>query len=256
MKINTRRVFNYAEDPPPPSAQLPVPHLLTFLNNRVCNSANESAPSVREKLGPLRVSSSQRRDILYIEEASTTTCDSNTSSHTMSDGDTYAPQSPDLSAYHATPVASHPPVYEYPQHQEQPQHPQYQSSYQPPTYNSIPLPSYQTNYPSHPAGNYPPTTMARRQRSDMEVDDEWGPAAPPAPNSGRRSKKPKVEESFGKPAPGVEEGVEVKTKFPVARIKRIMQADEDVGKVAQVTPTAVCGSLIIRCGCNLPCSDS
>lgn len=34
--------------------------------------------------------------------------------------------------------------------------------------------------------------------------------------------------------------VEVKTKFPVARIKRIMQADEDVGKVAQVTPIAVC----------------
>ena len=32
----------------------------------------------------------------------------------------------------------------------------------------------------------------------------------------------------------------MKTKFPVARIKRIMQADEDVGKVAQVTPTAVC----------------
>lgn len=44
----------------------------------------------------------------------------------------------------------------------------------------------------------------------------------------------------GKLAPGVEEGIEVKTKFPVARIKRIMQADEDVGKVAQVTPTAVC----------------
>lgn len=36
------------------------------------------------------------------------------------------------------------------------------------------------------------------------------------------------------------DGVEVKTKFPVARIKRIMQADEDVGKVAQVTPIAVC----------------
>lgn len=43
-------------------------------------------------------------------------------------------------------------------------------------------------------------------------------------------------------------GIEVKTKFPVARIKRIMQADEDVGKVAQVTPIAVCtcGSS----GCN------
>ena len=34
-------------------------------------------------------------------------------------------------------------------------------------------------------------------------------------------------------------GVEVKTKFPTARIKRIMQADEDVGKVAQVTPVVV-----------------
>jgi hypothetical protein len=37
-------------------------------------------------------------------------------------------------------------------------------------------------------------------------------------------------------------GIEVKTKFPVARIKRIMQADEEVGKVAQVTPVAVCTS--------------
>lgn len=51
-----------------------------------------------------------------------------------------------------------------------------------------------------------------------------------------------MERACDKPAPGVEEGIEVKTKFPVARIKRIMQADEDVGKVAQVTPTAVCES--------------
>ncbi|KAF2434432.1 histone-fold-containing protein, partial [Tothia fuscella] len=35
----------------------------------------------------------------------------------------------------------------------------------------------------------------------------------------------------------------VSTKFPVARIKRIMQADEDVGKVAQVTPVAVSKAL-------------
>jgi hypothetical protein len=39
---------------------------------------------------------------------------------------------------------------------------------------------------------------------------------------------------------GPSQGIEVKTKFPVARIKRIMQADEEVGKVAQVTPHAVC----------------
>jgi hypothetical protein len=31
-----------------------------------------------------------------------------------------------------------------------------------------------------------------------------------------------------------------KPRFPAARIKKIMQADEDIGKVAQVTPVAVC----------------
>lgn len=41
---------------------------------------------------------------------------------------------------------------------------------------------------------------------------------------------------------GASKGIEVKTKFPVARIKRIMQADEEVGKVAQVTPVVVCKS--------------
>jgi hypothetical protein len=38
-------------------------------------------------------------------------------------------------------------------------------------------------------------------------------------------------------------GVVLKTSFPVARIKRIMQADEDIGKVAQVTPHAVSRAL-------------
>ncbi|KAI7550354.1 hypothetical protein KC331_g3226 [Hortaea werneckii] len=38
-------------------------------------------------------------------------------------------------------------------------------------------------------------------------------------------------------------GVELRTSFPVARIKRIMQADEDVGKVAQVTPHVVSRAL-------------
>lgn len=32
----------------------------------------------------------------------------------------------------------------------------------------------------------------------------------------------------------------VTSKFPIARIKRIMQADEDVGKVAQATPVVIC----------------
>ncbi|KAJ5835396.1 hypothetical protein N7447_001422 [Penicillium robsamsonii] len=52
---------------------------------------------------------------------------------------------------------------------------------------------------------------------------------------------PKMEEEMPPTLPNV--GIEVKTKFPVARIKRIMQADEDVGKVAQVTPIAVSKAL-------------
>ncbi|KAI0077965.1 histone-fold-containing protein [Panus rudis PR-1116 ss-1] len=39
------------------------------------------------------------------------------------------------------------------------------------------------------------------------------------------------------------------TKFPVARIKRIMQKDEEVGKVAQATPVVIsdlCGSFIAK----------
>ena len=38
-------------------------------------------------------------------------------------------------------------------------------------------------------------------------------------------------------------GVTLRTSFPVARIKRIMQADEEVGKVAQVTPHVVSRAL-------------
>lgn len=54
---------------------------------------------------------------------------------------------------------------------------------------------------------------------------------------------------------GPSRGIEVKTKFPVARIKRIMQADEEVGKVAQVTPVAVCkfSSASILTHLNISC---
>lgn len=36
---------------------------------------------------------------------------------------------------------------------------------------------------------------------------------------------------------------DIKTQFPVARIKRLMQSDEDVGKVAQATPVVVAKAL-------------
>lgn len=40
--------------------------------------------------------------------------------------------------------------------------------------------------------------------------------------------------------------ITIKNHFPVARIKRIMQADDDVGKVAQVTPVVVCSYCLSR----------
>ena len=89
--------------------------------------------------------------------------------------------------------------------------------------------------------------MRSNSRAKHGIDDEeWNPRAGPH-GASSNGKKQKVEVDCDKPAPGVEEGIEVKTKFPVARIKRIMQADEDVGKVAQVTPTAVCKANPLTC---------
>ena len=87
-----------------------------------------------------------------------------------------------------------------------------------------------------------PSANGKSKHYAKSDEDQFTLEAPAkAKGAGRKSKKQKVEEEIcEKPAPGVEEGIEVKTKFPVARIKRIMQADDDVGKVAQVTPTAVC----------------
>ena len=55
----------------------------------------------------------------------------------------------------------------------------------------------------------------------------------------RSGKKNKFEYECDKPAPGEAEGIVVKTKFPIARIKRLIQSDDEVGKVAQTTPTGV-----------------
>lgn len=83
----------------------------------------------------------------------------------------------------------------------------------------------------------PPQTSQQQfvfdQRVDVppkEMKGDFGHINTLAPQS--------IDSDREKPKPWA--GVDVKTKFPVARIKRIMQADEEVGKVAQVTPIAVC----------------
>ena len=68
-----------------------------------------------------------------------------------------------------------------------------------------------------------------------ESDADYAPDQPPAP----------VEQPVQPSAPASHNtaSININTKFPVARIKRIMQADENIGKVAQATPTAVAKAL-------------
>ena len=156
----------------------------------------------------------------------------------------YAPQSPDLSGFQTFDDPDPFSTSYYP-----PQQTSYQPQYLQQTFNHDPFmfdqPSLQHQPLSFPNPYQqpimPPMNGKPKPRPKNE-EDEFTPGVPTkAKGPGRKPKKQKVEEEIcEKPAPGVEEGIEVKTKFPVARIKRIMQADEDVGKVAQVTPTAVC----------------
>lgn len=87
-------------------------------------------------------------------------------------------------------------------------------------------------------------TYAEEDDASDSVDS--ASLAPPRPSKKRKSTdldpEPKQEPDVAPPT-GPAQAIEVKTKFPVARIKRIMQADEDVGKVAQATPTAVSKAL-------------
>lgn len=119
-------------------------------------------------------------------------------------------------------------------HNQQPQAPVLQSS-------PVLTPQYQQH-------NMPPARRRRGQTEENEDsgDADYAPDSSTVGGAGRSSRKRKSDGSqtwtSGR-APGdlgPSLGIDVKTKFPVARIKRIMQADEDVGKVAQATPTAVC----------------
>ena len=110
------------------------------------------------------------------------------------------------------------------------------------SYNTQPISPPQTfpqDFTAHPQ------PFSLKQEAEPETDLSQAPAPTPA----RRGRKPKSETqgtgTGGRATAKVHMqkmdtgGVEVKTKFPTARIKRIMQADEDVGKVAQVTPVVV-----------------
>ncbi|OAX84905.1 hypothetical protein ACJ72_00727 [Emergomyces africanus] len=88
--------------------------------------------------------------------------------------------------------------------------------------------------------NSPLQIMPPRTRSSRPAADHPPIAWHSAPESSPEIHPSKMKRTVPSHSSGE---VEVKTKFPVARIKRIMQADEDVGKVAQVTPIAVSKAL-------------
>ncbi|KAJ4363385.1 hypothetical protein N0V83_009678 [Neocucurbitaria cava] len=136
---------------------------------------------------------------------------------------TWAPQSPDLSSYHAEPE---PPI--HPQHQGYRGSVSQVSPFTPPASSPI----LQTK--PLPPPSYPPMPRGVRKEESMHDADYMPDASLPSMADmgngigGTSALAPNTDH------------INIKNHFPVARIKRIMQADDDVGKVAQVTPVVVC----------------
>lgn len=170
---------------------------------------------------------------------------------------TWIPQSPDLPSFKPDPDSN---TSWAPQSPDFGAHDSYNNGYSnPPTFaldnpswdskpatfgaSAYPGAPYQS-FPPHPADHqsfYPPDMPATtRSRYVKKEDPDWTPET--------NDTKPFADSSIPQYPPDVKQpatqkmdtrGIEVKTKFPTARIKRIMQADEDVGKVAQVTPVVM-----------------
>jgi hypothetical protein len=150
----------------------------------------------------------------------------------MDDDAIYRPVSPNLdSISRRNPPADNEPL--HPQHQRYRGSISHQLDYPPPAYQHKPIP--------------PPTYMPPRGLKKEEVahDEDYNPDASlkPEKSKGKARKEGNGTGGAGGSTalPGTE-NINITVHFPVARIKRIMQADDDVGKVAQVTPVVVCKS--------------
>jgi hypothetical protein len=133
----------------------------------------------------------------------------------------WAPQSPDLSSYHSADVDE----------RVHPQHHGYRGSvsHQVPQHTP-PLSSPSAQHTSVPRYSY----QLKMQDADYIPDASLAPQMQmQMPELGNGA-------SGGSMLPPNIDSITIKNHFPVARIKRIMQADDDVGKVAQVTPVVVC----------------
>lgn len=165
----------------------------------------------------------------------------------------WAPQSPDLSSYHS---ADNEPVH--------PQHQAYRGSishglpFSPPTSSPTlqakPTPQFappQLASPPQSTSPFMPRGVPKEE-SMHDADAEYVPDA----SEKVRGKRKEGNGTAGA-APGATttsaEGINITVHFPVARIKRIMQADDDVGKVAQVTPVVVCKHPLFTPSQNINC---
>ncbi|KAF4632712.1 hypothetical protein G7Y89_g5420 [Cudoniella acicularis] len=176
----------------------------------------------------------------------------------------YAPRSPVLSAYNTNPQQHHQTqsLHAYQSNQQSSSFGgatnfgDYNAQYMPPI-PALP-PSHSFSNSSAPAGapssSYyaPPGIKTENYSSAFDGANDYTPSPTTTTNmSARAARQPRNQASssssnsnvppqYKNPNPN---NIEIKTKFPVARIKRIMQADEEVGKVAQVTPVAVSKAL-------------
>ncbi|ROW14458.1 hypothetical protein VPNG_03884 [Cytospora leucostoma] len=138
---------------------------------------------------------------------------------------TYRLRSPDLSSFFE-PQENTPPA-----QQAQAQNPQQALSQQQPEPSSNLRPQQQALEAQPYVNSGEPYQQRQiKPKIPLEVDTKDIPEDPNMPP--RRAPAAAAESPAVDPSP-------VKTKFPTARIKRIMQADEEVGKVAQQTPIAV-----------------
>lgn len=160
----------------------------------------------------------------------------------------YRPRSPDFSTFQPT-IPSQP-VYQFPGHLS------HRASYDAspfftPQYQQPPVASTRTSQqyiPPFADNSYDPEMARRSSRLARSLDvapvpePKYMEPVSPEERAERAEPAEPLEplEPLEPPKVDPASSIEVKTKFPVARIKRIMQADEDVGKVAQVTPIAVC----------------
>ncbi|KAL5361438.1 histone-fold-containing protein [Aspergillus floccosus] len=180
----------------------------------------------------------------------------------MTDQDNYRPQSPDLSTFHSPISPSVTQSYQFANplahRASYDASPFFTPQYHQQASAPAPLPRVPQQYvpPPFPDSSFDSDMARRSSRLARAAEMAPGAPAPPMPEPQFVEPMPMpmpMPAQVPAPAPVTQPeepslpqpiaAVEVKTKFPVARIKRIMQADEDVGKVAQVTPIAVSKAL-------------